>query len=90
MLTKPLLFALLAACGGHSTATNPDNEPIKPPDIEESGEDQHFCCTDIDFDSKTGEGEGCVAIAKENINNCNTVLYCEGRWHKKDGKVRCL
>jgi hypothetical protein len=84
MLTKPLLLAILAVCGAHS---GPDNQPVKPPDIDEGGEDQHFCCNDVDAAKFTGDG--CVAIAKENINSCNAVLYCPGKWAKKDGKVTC-
>lgn len=84
--TFPLLL-LLTACGlGPDAASKPDSN--QPP--VEVGEDQHFCCQSIDFDSKTGSGEGCVTIAKEQINQCNNVLYCEGRWHKQDGDVKCL
>jgi hypothetical protein len=82
--TKPIIATILAAC---SVAASPDN--IEPPVLEE-GEDQHFCCSWVDMDSKTGEGEGCVAIAKESINSCNGVLYCDGKWQKLDGKVKCI
>jgi hypothetical protein len=40
-------------------------------------------------DAKTFTGEGCVAIAKENINSCNAVLHCEGKWTKQDGVATC-
>jgi hypothetical protein len=86
MLTKPLVLALIAACGIHSSA--PTEQPLKPPEIEEGGEDQHFCCSSVDFD--TASGDGCVAIAKESINLCNDVLYCDGKWGKKGDTVKCL
>lgn len=84
MLTKPLLFTIIAACGVLSGAAVPNEQPEKrPPD--EIQEGQHFCCTDVDKFT----GEGCVAISNENINSCDRVLYCSGNWIKKDGKVTC-
>ena len=92
MLTKPLLLTILAACGAHhniKSAESPTEEPDErqPPDTPQ--EDQHFCCTDVDPAKFTGDG--CVAIsgALETINACNNVLYCPGKWTKKDGNVTC-
>lgn len=85
MLGKPLLLAIIAACG-LSGAAAPAEQPDKKPPKEDVG-DQHFCCTDVDPDKLTGQG--CVSIGPENINSCDRVLYCEGNWAKKDGVVTC-
>lgn len=87
MFTKIILFAILAACGVESTPATAPDEPIKQPPEEDAQEDQHFCCHSVD--PKTWTGEGCGAINKENINSCNKVLYCPGKWVKDDGKVIC-
>jgi hypothetical protein len=86
VLTKPLLLALLAACGVNSSTTTTE-PPTKAPPSEPSQEDQHFCCHDVD--QKSLSGDGCVTIGKEQINSCNNVLYCSGNWSKKDGHVVC-
>lgn len=88
MLTKAILFALLATCGIRSDAgSDPDDLEREPPD--DPQEDQHFCCADATT-SKPLTGEGCVPIGKEHIATCNTVLYCGGDWVMKDGKVTCV
>ena len=82
MFAKTIVFTLLAACG---VTSNPSTDPDKIEPPEELQENQHWCCNTVsDF-----TGEGCVAIAKENINTCKNVLYCEGNWMKQDGKVTC-
>lgn len=89
MITKPLLLALLAACGVPSnTATiesPPSEQPDKPPDDDQM--DQHFCCQSVD--PKTMSGEGCQTMGAGQIDLCANVLYCEGNWAKVDGKVTC-
>ncbi|PRP95884.1 hypothetical protein ENSA5_37540 [Enhygromyxa salina] len=84
MFTKTLVFVLLAGCGVLSNNA-PAPEDREPPDQGE--EDQHFCCSSIDTQNWTGDG--CVAINKENINSCQKVLYCPGKWAKDDGTVTC-
>ncbi len=98
---KPLVLALVAACGVNPNNTEarqgppaPGDQPFdavddpgdKQPPAEQPQEDQHFCCQDV----KDGTGEDCVAIGKESINSCPNVLYCDGKWEKKDVKVTCL
>jgi hypothetical protein len=86
MLTKHILFALLAACGIQPTpATAPDEPDQQPPD--ETQEDQHFCCQSVDH--KTFSGDGCSLITELQVALCNKVLYCEGNWVKDDSKVWC-
>lgn len=91
MITKPLLLALLAACGVPSnTATiesPPTEQPDKQPPDDPGLEDQHFCCQSIS--EKEFSGDGCTAISKEAINSCPNVLYCPDAWKKKDGNVTC-
>ena len=89
MLTKPILLALLAACGvNSSTATTeppseqPDREP--PDEIEK---DYVFCCHDVDTAKKSGEG--CITIGEKQIDSCSTVLACADGFTKKDGTVTC-
>jgi hypothetical protein len=90
MLTKPLLLALLAACGVRpATATAPDDQPLAPPETEEPPEDQHFCCQSVDHKNKTGDGCTAISGSLEVINSCNKVLYCPGFWTKDDGVVTC-
>jgi hypothetical protein len=92
MLTKSLLIALLAACGVNSGgATSPSEQSVDQPDKAPPDgpvvKDQHFCCSETD--PKTHSGQGCNAIGKESINNCDDVLYCPEGWTKKDGNVTC-
>lgn len=94
MGTKPLLIALLAACGvtagAHANteaAAPPIDEPDKAPPQPPKPKDQHFCCEDVDLKNFTGEG--CQLITELQVALCDTVLYCEGNWAKKDGKVAC-
>ena len=79
MLSKSLLLALLAACAV------PDEQPIAPP--EDVHKDYIFCCQDVD--PKTSTGQDCVTIAEKQIDQCSTVLACEGGFTKKDGVVTC-
>jgi len=91
MFTKIILFAVLAACGIPSTpaATEPPAEqPDKPPEGPQEPTGQHFCCLEID--QKTATGEGCVLISEQQVALCDTILYCDGKWSKVDGKVVCL
>jgi hypothetical protein len=91
MLTKPLLFAIIAVCGVLSgAAATPAEQPEKkPPDANKKG--QQFCCSSV---GKTaagkGTGEGCVTIGPGKIDSCDKVLSCGDEWLKDDGKVTCL
>jgi hypothetical protein len=91
MLTKPLLLAVLAACGVPSTlaTADPAEQPdeIEPPP-EPPQKDQHFCCQNVD--PKTKSGEGCLTIGKGQIDQCPELLYCAGSYAKHDGKTYCL
>ncbi|KIG18901.1 hypothetical protein DB30_07237 [Enhygromyxa salina] len=77
-------MAILAACG---ITTNPPDAPdeIEPPDDEQV--EQHFCCSSVDLKNMTGEN--CVAINKEQINTCLSVLYCGNTWGKDNGTIAC-
>jgi hypothetical protein len=87
MLTKPLLLALLAACGAHSSpATAPDEQPIEPP--EDIQKDVFFCCNSADL--KTKSGEGCLTIGEKEVDRCATVLSCTDGFIKQDGVVTCF
>jgi hypothetical protein len=87
-MLKPVLLALLAACGVHSGSESaPDEQPLAPPDVDDAQEDQHFCCKSVNV--KNWTGEDCVTIPKESIDFCNAVLYCPGKWGKSDGIVTC-
>lgn len=92
MFTKLILFAVLAACSVSPTpvATEPPAEqPDRlPPEGPEEPTGQHFCCLEID--QKTATGEGCVLITEQQVALCDTILYCDGKWSKVDGKVVCL
>jgi hypothetical protein len=88
MFTKLILFAVLAACGVPSTAATAP-EPDKRPPGGDGQEDQHFCCVDVDPKAMTGEGCNAISGALETINACANLLYCEGNYTKKDGKVTC-
>jgi hypothetical protein len=98
MLTaKPILLALIAACGVTAGAASfpasteslyeqPDEiEPPDGPPIKDEG--YLFCCQDAD--AKTQSGEGCVTIGEKEIDRCNTVLACKN-FVKKDNKVVCI
>jgi hypothetical protein len=89
MLAKPLLIALLAACGVNSSpaTTEPPEQPIEPPDdgLEDG---QHFCCEKFTTDG----GDGCVTIGEAHVALCDKVLYCGGsyQYEKTGGSVKCL
>jgi hypothetical protein len=90
MLTKPLLLALLAACGAPSNTATIESPPVEEPDKQPPDDDQmdqHFCCQAVD--QKNLSGDGCQTIAPTQIDVCNKVLYCEGNWSKDDGHVKC-
>lgn len=82
-MLESVVFAIIAACSG-----NPNAPPDKEPPPEAPAEDQHFCCTDIDV--KTKSGDGCVMIHESQLLLCTTILYCGGDWALKDGKATCL
>ncbi|KIG15996.1 hypothetical protein DB30_05050 [Enhygromyxa salina] len=89
MLTRPLLLALLAACGVNSSgapAGPPHEQPEKKPpdDIEK---DYIFCCQSVDTQTKSGDG--CVTIGENQIDSCSTVLACADGFTKQDGTVTC-
>jgi hypothetical protein len=91
MLTKPVLLALLAACGVHSSTEAPDppaEQPVELPPEPPVEEGQYFCCDSVDLKSKSGEG--CVSLAAALIDLCLDVLYCGGDWGKTGGKTQCL
>jgi hypothetical protein len=78
---KPLLLALLAACGAPSSV--PDE--IRPSDDALAG--HYFCCHDVNSAKLTGDG--CITIGKEQVDQCSTVLYCGDSFTQKDGTVTC-
>lgn len=84
-MLKSILLTLLTACGGSSTPEGPNER--QPPETEDPTADQHFCCKSIDIKTKTGQD--CVSLSKDNIDDCNAVLYCSGFWGKQDGVVTC-
>jgi hypothetical protein len=90
MLTKPILLTFLAACGVSSdskTAEPPPEQPDKkPPD--ESRQDQHFCCVQVNLEKKSGDD--CVPIGAAQLLACNEILYCSGDWGKSNGVTKCL
>lgn len=91
MLTKPILIALLAACGVNSSpgaADPPTEQPEKKPPADVQ-EDQHWCCQSVNHKGKTGEGCSAISGSLEVINSCANVLYCPGFWTKEDGNVTC-
>jgi hypothetical protein len=92
MLIKPLILAVIAACGvpsTQSTAEPPPEQPDKKPPGEVKPMDQHFCCQSIDHKSLSGDNCNAISDALEVINACAEVLYCEGNWTKSKGTVRC-
>jgi hypothetical protein len=89
MLSKPLLVAVLAACGlsSYTETTEPPSEPPieVPTPPEEAG--QHFCCESL---NGNGSGNGCVMIGKEHAALCDKILYCGSSYEKDGGKVKCI
>lgn len=94
MLAKPILFAIIAACGVPSntnTATSPSavsHPDDKTPPPAPPQEDQHFCCQSVNLDKQSGEG--CVSLSVTHIDTCSEVLYCGGNWGKSNGITKCL
>jgi hypothetical protein len=97
MLATAIVFALIAACGATagavppnaSTSEPPPDQPdVLPPEEPEEPAGQHFCC--IEIDQKTATGDGCILISEQQVALCDTILYCDGKWSKVDGKVVCL
>lgn len=88
-LTPTTILSALLACatqGDHATRV----ETSSPSDIQsqvESGEDQHFCCDDVDL--STWSGEGCLLISEDDLNSCSNILYCDGKWERQDGRAAC-
>jgi hypothetical protein len=96
MFSKPLIIAIVAACGLTAGASSPSTTEPSPP--EQPGEfeppavkpkESHWCCQSVD--PKTMSGEGCTAISgsTEVINACANYLNCSGGAAKVDGKVTC-
>lgn len=83
----PLLAVFLtAACLGSADADPPPE--VTPPDCAKPKiKDQHFCCQAID--TMSFSGDDCVTIGETQIDLCNKVLYCPGKWAKDDGRVIC-
>jgi hypothetical protein len=91
MLTKPLLLAIIAACGVSNSATQPEGPgDLEPPEADKPAEDQHFCCKSVDL--KNASGEDCFTLPKDGklIDLCAEVLYCSGDWGKSNGVTQCL
>ncbi|KIG18904.1 hypothetical protein DB30_07240 [Enhygromyxa salina] len=92
MLTKTILFAILAATCGVTPAHAENIQSAAPdePDIRPPGDDpkeQLFCCETVD--PKTASGEGCKILPKEHILLCQTILACGDVWTLHDGKAAC-
>jgi hypothetical protein len=92
MLIKPLILAVIAACGVPSTSATTDppaEQPDKkPPDAKPK--DSHWCCQSVDPKAKSGEGCTAMSGSLELINACAEYLYCSGDAAKHDGKTYCL
>lgn len=96
MLTKPLLLALLAACGAPSNV-QPDAAPpdapddVEPPDVVKPPEAQYFCCQSVSADTKTnyGHGDGCNMIDAGRAALCSELLYCPSGFVSSQGSVDC-
>jgi hypothetical protein len=96
MFAKPLIIAIVAACGvtaGAASTPATAEPPADPPDyqpLEEKPKDSHWCCKSVD--PKTASGEDCTSITgtPEVINACAEYLNCSGSAAKHDGKVTCL
>jgi hypothetical protein len=94
MFTKPLLLALLAACGVHFNPTTPAAEqPVKPPHAKPI-EAQHFCCSGTWEDDGRNFGSDCETIGADSMKTCRiaggAVLYCASSWQQgTDGVVSC-
>jgi hypothetical protein len=93
MLTKPLLFALLAACGIPSTATTeqpepPAENPVVPPAPPPQEGESYWCCDSVSGQG-TGSGNGCEQILQEHVILCDKVLHCTKGYSNDDGHVTC-
>jgi len=92
-MLKPLLLALLSACGVSNSTTDtgpgdvPDDQPLAPPE-DITLEEQHFCCASVD--AKARRGDGCFLVAKDDLRLCTTaILYCPGFYTLDGGVVEC-
>ncbi|PRP97295.1 hypothetical protein [Enhygromyxa salina] len=89
MLSKAILFTILAAaCGVQSSpapSAAPEEPDIRPP--EDDQDDQLFCCETVDLKAMTGEG--CKFLPKEQILLCQTILACGDVWALDNGKAAC-
>jgi hypothetical protein len=95
MLTKPLLFAVLATCGIPSTAatTEQPEPPAEQPDVPPAPPPQegetYWCCDSVNGQGN-GSGEGCEEILHSVVALCNNVLHCtKGYTKNADSKVTC-
>ncbi len=91
-MLKKILLAFLTACSAPASAsdtatTAPDEQPLAPPNDIDEPEDQHFCCQEVNVETKSGEN--CITIPKESIDACAEVLFCPGFWAKHKGVVTC-
>jgi hypothetical protein len=97
MLTaKPLILAIVAACGltagapsNQATTEPPADQPdYQPPEMKPK--DSHWCCQSVDLKTKSGEDCTAMSGSLELINACAEYLYCSGDAAKHDGKTYCL
>jgi hypothetical protein len=84
MLTKALLFTVIAACGIHPAAAS-DPPGFSPPPTAET----YWCCDAI-VDHPKGRGTGCNETTASGVILCDKVLHCTNGYTYDDGKVTCL
>jgi hypothetical protein len=96
---RPIVLALVAACGVTAGAATPSPATAEPPPSEEPDEfeppvvkpkESHWCCQSVDPKTKSGEGCSAFSGSIEVINNCAEYLHCPGGATKHDGKVTCM
>jgi hypothetical protein len=96
MFSKPLILAIVAACGltagAASSPATADPPPSEHPDAprEMKPKDSHWCCQSVDPKTKSGEGCNHISGTSEVINACANYLNCSGGATKVDGKVTCI
>jgi hypothetical protein len=98
MFSKPLILAIIAACGvtagaASSPATAEPPPPEQPGDFEPPAvkpKESHWCCQDVDHKTKSGEGCTAMSGSLELINACAEYLYCSGDVAKDNGRTYCL